>query len=61
MGNPAYDARREAEQAEAEKNKAAEEAGKAALDTFIALMTGHAYVQISKGLMGETLISIGRR
>lgn len=61
MGNAAYDARREAERMEAERDKAAAEAGKTLFVLLTELMTGKAHVQISKGLMGETLISVGRR
>jgi hypothetical protein len=42
MGNPAYDARREAERVEAEKEKAAAEAAKAAFEGITDFFTGKA-------------------
>ena len=44
MGNPAYDARREAERVEAEKDKAAAEAAKAAFEGITAFFTGKAWL-----------------
>lgn len=61
MGNPAYDARREAERADAERDKAASEAATAALKVFTDLMSGRAYISIGKSLQGDTMITIGRR
>lgn len=47
MGNPAYDARREAERVEAEKDKAAAEAAKAAFDGITAFFNGKAWLFVS--------------
>jgi hypothetical protein len=61
MGNPAYDARREAEQAEAEQRTAAALAGKAALEAVVDFLNGRASVSISpSGLNGSTSIRFYR-
>lgn len=52
MGNPAYDARREAERAEAEKRQAEAEASTAALHALRDFMTGRAHLDISPMLPG---------
>ncbi len=52
MGNPAYDARRAAERADAEKDRAASEAAQAALEAFTAFMSGRASLQISPNALG---------
>jgi hypothetical protein len=44
MGNPAYDARREAERVEAEKDKAAAETAKVAFDGITAFFNGKAWL-----------------
>lgn len=44
MGNPAYDARRAAEQSEYEKRQAEAEASRAALEALTAFMTGKAQI-----------------
>ena len=46
MGNPAYDARREAERMEAEKEKASAEAARAAFDALTAFMQGRASISL---------------
>lgn len=46
MGNPAYDARREAERARYEKDKASEDAARETFEAVTALMTGKASLQI---------------
>lgn len=60
MGNPAYDARRAAEQAEADAEKAAHDAMRAAAETFKALMTGHASITVGKTLQGDLIIRVSR-
>lgn len=50
MGNPAYDARREAERARYEKEKASEDAAREAFEAVTALMTGRASLQIAPAL-----------
>ncbi len=47
MGNPAYDARREAERAEAEKDLAANETARAAFEAVTAFMSGRARLEIA--------------
>lgn len=61
MGNPAYDARREAERAEAEKNKAADEAARVAFEGITAFFSGRAYISLGKNMHGDTIITFGRR
>lgn len=50
MGHPAYEARREAEKAIAEREKAAAEASRETWESLTALMTGRACLQISPAL-----------
>src|SRR4051794_6968265 len=47
MGNPAYDARREAERAKAETDKAAQEAAKVAFEGITAFFNGKAWLYMS--------------
>jgi hypothetical protein len=49
MGNPAYDARRDAERAEAEKDKAVAEAMQAAFEALTDFMRGKAQIFVSSG------------
>lgn len=60
MGNPAYDARREAERAEAEKDRAAAEAAKQAFDAVIAFLNGRASITVGQDLHGGTIIRFSR-
>ena len=50
MGNPAYDARRQAEEAEANQRKAQAEAGQAAFDALTDFMRGKAQLFITPGM-----------
>ena len=54
MGHPAYEARREAERAEAEEREAAAKAAKMMMETFADLMTGKASIQVSSNFDGPS-------
>lgn len=60
MGHPAYEARREAERAEAEKDKAAAEAAKASFDGITAFFTGKAWLSIEPCGDGTTMVRFQR-
>lgn len=60
MGNPAYDARREAERLEHEKDRAAAEAAKQAFEGITAFFNGRASITLGKTLQGDTIIRFNR-
>ena len=59
MGNPAYDARREAERAEAEKEKAVAEAAQAAFEAVTNFMRGKATLSIMPNYAGSAVAGSG--